>query len=95
MIWVDKFENHSARDHGTLPGWVWSIAVALHRAAGLLDPWPGYAVSADDLATMLEAESRASGQPFPARMRLDELLERHRRILAGPARKVLSGEWLS
>ncbi len=69
-----------------------SIGRTLNRVAGLLDPWPGYAVSADELAVMLAAESQESKQP---RAGLDKLLERHRRLLAEPTRNALSGEWCS
>ena len=90
MIAEHSIEHSSARGRGGLTAGLLSITLTLHRAAGLLDPWPGYAVSTDELVRMLAEESRGMEQP---RAGLDELLERHRRLLAEPMRSLLCGEW--
>ena len=50
-------------------------------------------MSTHELAEMLAAEYRKAEKSRISRMGLDELLERHRRILAGPVRSALYGEW--
>lgn len=91
----DKAQNSSAPGRGNLTASTRSIRRALRRIARLLDPWPGYAVPEDELLAVLAAERGEAEQPGQPRMGLDELLGRHRRLLAEPMRSLLSGEWLS
>jgi hypothetical protein len=95
MIAKDRTHDGCAPDRGSLSASLRSIGRALHRVAGLLDPWPGYAVPSDELVVMLAAERQETGQPIASRMGLDELLDRHRRLLAEPMRSALCGEWLA
>ena len=95
MIAVARTQHDSTPNLGNISAGLRSIGRALHGVAELLDPWPGYAVPADELMEMLAAERRETEQPQAPRAGLDELLERHRRLLAEPVRNALYGEWRS
>ncbi len=89
---VGTYHSH-ALDLGGLASGASSLGRLLHRVAELLDPWPGYAVTADELLVMLAAERQGKERSRPLWIGLDELLERHRRLGTAPARTPLSGEW--
>lgn len=92
VIAEHRTQHSSTPDRGSVAEGLQSVGRALHLVAGLLDPWPGYAVPSDELLGMLTEERQGVAR---SRAGLDELLERHRRLLAEPMRNVLSGEWRS
>ena len=88
----DEGQRGGAADH-ILHASQRTIDRVVRRCARFLNPWPGYAVPADELLETLTTEYAEAQRQCGPRIGIDDLLERHRRLLSGPKRHLSSEEW--